>query len=157
MGGDDIDTAIVRYWLSSSFCHPDPSQDLEKHLKILDADYRQHDKTKELNVLAQYAKIAKEYLTKYETWGDKKQDLSLTRTDLKGIIKPILQKTFDYFRQSLKDAGLDTVDQIILVGGASQTYGLKDALEKEFRYDLSSLRKQGSQYRCSHRGSHTSA
>ena len=71
-----------------------------------------------------------------------KEDLSvqdgdlLTRTELSNIVAPLLVKTFDHFDQALKDADITRLDGIVLVGGATKTYGLKQALQKRYPFPI---------------------
>ncbi|MEK7654955.1 MAG: Hsp70 family protein, partial [Pseudomonadota bacterium] len=60
----------------------------------------------------------------------------LTRTELSNIVVPLLAKTFDHFDQALKDADITRLDGIVLVGGATKTYGLKQALQKRYPFPI---------------------
>lgn len=109
LGGDDIDNAILKHWYGQG--HTD-IQFLKKHVKI-----------------------AKESLSDFRTHDDKSKmtaPIQLTHDDLKKITAPILEQTFSYMRKAFKEAKSLPKDGIILVGGASKTYGLKQSLKQNF-------------------------
>lgn len=60
----------------------------------------------------------------------------LTRAELSCISAPLLDKTFEHFDHALKDAEIVTLDGIVLVGGATKTYGLKQALQKRYPFPI---------------------
>lgn len=66
----------------------------------------------------------------------KDNDTQLSRAELSCLIKPILAKTFEHFDHALKDAGVTTLDGIVLVGGATKTYSLKESLQERYPFPL---------------------
>lgn len=63
-------------------------------------------------------------------------DARLSRAELSSTVEPLLAKTFDHFDLALKDANVKTLDGIVLVGGATKTYGLKQALQKRYPFPI---------------------
>lgn len=60
----------------------------------------------------------------------------LTRAELSCVIAPLLHKTFEHFDQALQDANTTKLDGIVLVGGATKTYGLKQALQERYPFPI---------------------
>ena len=118
LGGDDIDKATMDYWA--------------KKYDLSITDFSNSEK-QQLRILAEEAKINLNQEDIY-SGSFNGQEISVTPKDFKNIINPILDNTFQYFRNAMKDAALseDEIDEIILVGGSTKSIFLKDALKKEF-------------------------
>lgn len=71
-----------------------------------------------------------------ETLSIKDNDARLTRAELTDIIAPLLTKTFEHFDRALQDADIKMLDGIVLVGGATKTYGLKEALQTRYLFPI---------------------
>jgi molecular chaperone HscA len=112
LGGDDVDNTIVDFWTEKyqfDFC--------KKHLKKI-------------------AKKAKEILSKHESffedyeYGNIKANLFLNRDNFLMLIEPMIAKTLEICSQVLKECNLkkDLLDGLILVGGSSKLFSLKEKL-----------------------------
>ena len=60
----------------------------------------------------------------------------LVRAELLTIMEPLLDKTFEHFNRALEDADITELDGIVLVGGATKTHGLKEALQKKYPFPI---------------------
>lgn len=120
LGGDDIDRAIIDYWLQTG--QSDYSQMKE------DPQLRQ-----QLRLLAE---SAKKTLSVHDHYEGKMDNISLTlhRSDLEHLINPLIDKTLDSCQSALKDAGLnpDEIDHVILVGGSTRIPHLKNRVSAFF-------------------------
>jgi molecular chaperone HscA len=117
LGGDDMDRAIVEYWLAQK---PDAAADLE--------------------LLLAQARAAKEYLTDQDTWQDGGH--SLTRAILDGLIEKLVARTLQIFGRVLLDADLTKTElvDIVLVGGSTRVPLVRQKLTEFFgRAPLASI------------------
>lgn len=71
-----------------------------------------------------------------ETLSMKDNAAPLTRAELTDIIAPLLIKTFEHFDRALQDADTKTLEGIVLVGGATKTHGLKEALQTRYPFPI---------------------
>jgi molecular chaperone HscA len=105
LGGDDLDTAITDFWISSN--------DFLKN----DAVTKQQLRLK--------AEEAKKYLTLNDFFETTYNNcaLNITKQQFNEIIKPIIDKTIVCCISALKDAGVakNKIDEIIMVGGSTRT------------------------------------
>jgi molecular chaperone HscA len=85
---------------------------------------------RDLITMKKHVKSIKEILS------EKDDSTQLSRAELATIIAPLLTKTFEHFDHAIKDAGVTTLDGIVLVGGATKTYGLKEALQKRYSFPI---------------------
>lgn len=116
LGGDDIDQAIVDFWI-------------EKHFKS------DGDAPKNLKWIAEAAKIALSNNPNNpfkESAGEIQVELSYDQ--LVGIAEPIISKTWSSVRKSLKDAGITYMDinEVVLVGGSTRYPEIKKELQRVF-------------------------
>jgi molecular chaperone HscA len=105
LGGDDLDTAITDFWISSNdFLKKDAVTKQQLRLK---------------------AEEAKKYLTLNDFFETTYNNcaLSITKQQFNEIIKPIIDKTIVCCISVLKDAGVakNKIDEIIMVGGSTRT------------------------------------
>lgn len=108
LGGDDIDAGIVQHWYKQG------------HHNVSD--------------LKKQATATKEELSLRNTVI--KDGLELTRSDLSSILSSFLDKTFNHFDVALRDADVTTLNGILLVGGATKTYGLKEKLQERYSFPI---------------------
>ncbi len=54
--------------------------------------------------------------------------LSLTRHTLETLIEPYIERTLIACRQALNDAGVESVDRVVLVGGSTRTPAVAQAV-----------------------------
>jgi len=97
LGGDDMDRAIVEYWLAQK---PDAAADLE--------------------LLLAQARAAKEHLTNHDAW--QANGYQLTRAIFDGLIEKLVARTLQIFQRVLLDADLAKTElaDIVLVGGSTR-------------------------------------
>lgn len=105
LGGDDLDAAIVNYWMQQFTFNGDENENRQQ-LRLL-------------------AEEAKKHLTSNETYSGtwQEQELALTKTTFEEIILPILNKTITCCANALKDSGLlkNNIDEVLMVGGSTRT------------------------------------
>ena len=104
LGGDDLDAAIVDYWIKENNFSGDES----KHRQVLRLKAEEAKKQLSSNDL---------FTTVYEGI-----DLSITKDKFEEIVKPIVEKTIACCTNALKDAGLkkNDIDEIVMVGGSTR-------------------------------------
>ncbi len=125
LGGDDIDRAIVDFWLQLM---PEAAQHMKKKAHM-----------QQLRLFAEEAKImlsdgtAKHYLREDQLDGVSLK-LSLSNTDLEQLCTPILDKTINIASQALHDAGIKTeqIHEVVLVGGSTRLNLVKDKVRQFF-------------------------
>lgn len=135
LGGDDIDQAIIQHWYGQG--HRDMTLMRKCVRPIKESVSTCHPGTEE-----QGSKVSG---TQENSMGPGSADfvlvrddstLDLSKTELKHIIAPILATTFHHFDQGLKDAEITSLDGIILVGGATKTCGLKEAVQETYPFPI---------------------
>ena len=106
LGGDDLDRAIIEYWMKEMGV-----ADLEGH-KIL---------KQQLRLAAEKAKIVLSTADFFETEfaGEK---ISITKEVFESLITPIIHKTMDCCKLAMKDAALTIADinTVLMVGGSTR-------------------------------------
>jgi molecular chaperone HscA len=117
LGGDDLDMAVVDFWISSNgFLSNDAVTKQQLRLKAEDA---------------------KKYLTQNEVFeaAYNNVSLSITKQQFDEIIKPIIDKTIACCTSALKDAGAakNKIDEIIMVGGSTRTPLVKKMVSDFFK------------------------
>jgi molecular chaperone HscA len=108
LGGDDFDRAIVDFWL--------------EHYELNEPDARQR------RLLLEFARQSKEGLSSSDSLtidscalDNTCDELSLSRADLNLLLTPFIERTLSACRQALEDAGVGSVDRVVLVGGSTRT------------------------------------
>ena len=106
LGGDDIDAAIVDYWIHE---YKFDGNSGEKKYKQL------------LRLKAEEAKKHLSQHNQFETFFEQHQ-LSISKEKFEAICKPIIDKTIVCCANALKDAGITkkSIDEIIMVGGSTR-------------------------------------
>ncbi|MDO4223778.1 MAG: Fe-S protein assembly chaperone HscA [Acinetobacter sp.] len=117
LGGDDIDRLIVK-WAKQQL-----------NLEQLDAHLNAQ--------FIQQARQTKEWLTDHEQadFQVASYQLSLNRATFEQIIQPVLDKTIQVCKRVLRDAQvqLDDIQQVVLVGGSTRSYAVRQAVEQFFQ------------------------
>lgn len=120
LGGDDLDRAIVQYWIGQvGISREELSQN-----KTLSQGLRLR------------AEEAKKQLSQSDTYqtdfnGDQ---LSITREIFDPLIQPLIDQTIDCCKQALKDAQIDigSIDAVVMVGGSTRVPAVKEAVSLFF-------------------------
>jgi molecular chaperone HscA len=120
LGGDDIDAAIVYYWISK-YKMENLSSNQEHQLRLT-------------------AEKAKKYLSKNDTFESKDifVELTLSVDELNKLIDPLLSKTLTSCKQALADAKLtiENIDNVIMVGGSTRTPFIKKTISDFFGQEV---------------------
>ena len=120
LGGDDIDQAIVEYWLQQNGIS-------QGELK-LNKEFAQAMRLK--------AETAKIHLSGHDHFeADLNGDIvSITMSAFNEIIKPLVDKTIESCKAALKDAKLKTgdIDVIVMVGGSTRVPLVKESISQFF-------------------------
>ena len=118
LGGDDLDRAIIEYWMG---------------LMKTDAIADQKLLKQQLRLAAEAAKIALSNASHFETnfAGEK---LSITKEIFESLITPIVNKTMECCAKAMKDAGLKVADinTVLMVGGSTRVPLVKNTVSKYF-------------------------
>ncbi len=117
LGGDDIDQAIIDY-LAKEFKKLN-GIDLQEDLVALQRLKDAAEKAKIELSSAQQTKINIPYITA-DANGPKHLNVDLTRAKFEEICDPIFDKLKAPVKQALKDAKLEKIDKVILVGGSTR-------------------------------------
>ncbi len=117
LGGDDLDMAIVDFWIS------------ENNFSGNENEMRQQLRLK--------AEEAKKYLSANDVFetGYLNEKLRLSKNDFETIVKPIIDKTITCCVNALKDSGLanNDIDEVIMVGGSTRTPLVKKMVSGFFK------------------------
>ena len=118
LGGDDLDRAIIEYWMKQWVID---NLDTQVALK------------QQLRLAAEKAKI---HLSNHEIFetefaGEK---LSITKETFESLIQPIVNKTMDCCLNAMKDAGLQVSDinTVLMVGGSTRVPLVKKTVGQYF-------------------------
>ena len=118
LGGDDLDRAIIEYWMKQMGV-----DNLEDHKNL----------KQELRLCAEQAKIALSNAEFFETIfaGEK---ISITKEVFENLIEPIVAKTIDCCKLAMKDAALDIKDitTVLMVGGSTRVPLVKKTVSTFF-------------------------
>jgi molecular chaperone HscA len=118
LGGDDLDRAIIEYWMG---------------LMKIDTLEDQKILKQQLRLAAEEAKIALSNASHFETnfAGEK---LTITKELFENLIASIVDKTMDCCAKALKDAGLKVADinTVLMVGGSTRVPLVKNTVSKYF-------------------------
>ncbi|MCC7245581.1 MAG: Hsp70 family protein, partial [Saprospiraceae bacterium] len=120
LGGDDLDRAIMEYWMQQNG---------------LTTDWLQSNAalTQELRLTAESAKKALSESDHFETsWNG--SSLHITRDQFETLIQPLVQRTLDCCQRALTDAGLTPADieKVVMVGGSTRVPLVKKAVSALF-------------------------
>lgn len=119
LGGDDMDNAIVQYWLQKNQLNAEqePGKSYRKSLRIK-------------------AEEAKKHLSQNEqfTANDPNLDLLITQKEFNALIQPLVDETITCCQNALKDAGLTAkdIDAVVMVGGSTRVPLVKNSVSEFF-------------------------
>ncbi len=118
LGGDDLDRAIIEYWMGQ--------------MKI-DSLENQKSLKQQLRLAAEKAKIALSNAASFEAdfAGEK---LMITKEIFEKLIAPIVDRTMDCCAKAMKDAGLKVSDinTVLMVGGSTRVPYVKNTVSTYF-------------------------
>ena len=119
LGGDDLDRAIIEYWMG---------------LMKIDTLEDQKILKQQLRLAAEEAKIALSNAAHFETnfAGEK---LTITKEIFENLIASIVDKTMECCAKAMKDAGLKVADinTVLMVGGSTRVPLVKNTVSKYFK------------------------
>jgi len=120
LGGDDLDSAIVKYWLQQSGI---PEDELRTNRSFAQA----------IRLKAEMAKIILSSADKFEDVLDGKK-IALTKAKFEELIQPLIDKTITCCKNALKDASLKSadIDVIVMVGGSTRVPLVKQLVSAFF-------------------------
>jgi molecular chaperone HscA len=123
LGGDDFDLALMHFIIKKTGIKPDTVAQT-KHLKIV------AKKTKER--LSKESSVSVDHKDSTHHW-----QTVISRDEFEQVIQPLMQKTLGVCQQALIDAHqtTDTLDQVILVGGATRVPFVQQQVRAFFQQD----------------------
>jgi len=134
LGGDDFDQAIIDYLVTEykNTEGVDVSGDKAAMQRIRDAA----EKAKIELSSATESEISLPYLTA-DNAGPKHMQTKLTRAKLEELVTPLIEKTLEPVKNTLKDAGIEAkaIDEIILVGGMTRMPKVQEKVKEFFGKD----------------------
>ncbi|MCX6201197.1 MAG: Fe-S protein assembly chaperone HscA [Bacteroidetes bacterium] len=120
LGGDDIDRAIIDYWLAQKSID----------IKVLQTN---PNLLQTIRLSSEEAKKTLSRTDQFETTIDG-QVYQITRPVFEGLITAIISKTIDCCKNALTDAKLNAgqIDAIVMVGGSTRIPAVKEAVASFF-------------------------
>jgi molecular chaperone HscA len=122
LGGDDLDRAIIEYWMKQWTI-----DDLNQHTAL----------KQQLRLAAEKAKIHLSNHDIFETEfaGEK---ISITKEVFENLVQPIINKTMDCCMNAMKDAGLKVSDinTVLMVGGSTRVPLVKKTVGTFFNQEV---------------------
>jgi Fe-S protein assembly chaperone HscA len=120
LGGDDLDNAIVQYWIQQSG---------------IDEDELRTNKTfaQQIRLKAETAKIILSSSDKFEDELNGKK-ITITKDKFEELVQPLIDKTITCCKNALKDASLKAadIDVIVMVGGSTRVPLVKQTVSNFF-------------------------
>ena len=120
LGGDDIDNAIVKYWLQQSGL---TEEDLKVNREFAQA----------IRLKAEKAKI---HLSDNDYFDDdlNGDQMTITKSTFNELIQPLVDKTIVCCKAALKDAALKVkdIDVVVMVGGSTRVSLVKESISEFF-------------------------
>ena len=122
LGGDDLDRAIIEYWMKQWSL-----DNLDQHKQL----------KQELRLAAEKAKIilSSQSIFESEFAGEK---ISITKQEFETLIQPIIQKTIQCCEKAMQDAGLTVaaIDTVLMVGGSTRVPFVKSTVSEFFKQEV---------------------
>jgi molecular chaperone DnaK len=129
LGGDDLDLEIM-HWLIAEF-KKEQGVDLSKDTMALQRLREAAEKAKCELSSAQTSEINLPFITA-DASGPKHLTVSLSRSKLEQLTDTLIERTTAPCRNCMRDAGLSTVDEVVLVGGQTRMPKLQDKARELF-------------------------
>jgi molecular chaperone DnaK len=129
LGGDDMDQAII-LWLAAEFKR-EQGIDLTKDTMALQRLKEAAEKAKCELSTAQQSEINLPFITA-DSSGPKHLNVTLTRAKLEQLVDQLVERVVGPCRNCLKDAGIPSVDEVVLVGGQTRMPRLQEKARELF-------------------------
>ena len=117
LGGDDFDDTIMT-WLADQF-KQEQGIDLTKDPMAKQRLKEAAEKAKCELSSAQSTEINLPFITA-DASGPKHMNVTFSRAKLEQLVDPLIERTAQPVRNCMKDSGLSTVDEVVLVGGMTR-------------------------------------
>ncbi len=132
LGGDDLDQSIID-WLVSEF-KKEQGVDLSKDSMALQRLKEAAEKAKCELSSSQQTDINLPFITA-DAEGPKHLNVSLSRAKLEQLTSDLIDRGEGPCRSALKDAGVSSVDEVILVGGSTRMPKVQETVKRLFGID----------------------
>ncbi len=129
LGGDDLDQAIM-LWLAAEF-KKEQGIDLTKDTMALQRLKEAAEKAKCELSTAQQSDINLPFITA-DASGPKHLNVSLSRAKLEQLTEPLVERVVLPCRNCLRDAAVNAVDEVVLVGGQTRMPKIQDKARELF-------------------------
>jgi molecular chaperone DnaK len=129
LGGDDMDQAIMR-WLMAEF-KKEHGIDLLKDMMALQRLKEAAEKAKCELSSSQSSEINLPFITA-DASGPKHLTCTLSRAKLEQLVEELVDRTTAPCRNCLRDAGVNAVDEVVLVGGQTRMPKLQERARELF-------------------------
>jgi molecular chaperone DnaK len=129
LGGDDMDHAIIE-WLAAEF-KKEHGIDLTKDTMALQRLKEAAEKAKCELSSSQQTEINLPFVTA-DSSGPKHLNVVLTRAKLEQIVDFLIERTVGPCQACMKDAGIPSVDEVVLVGGITRMPKVQEMAKKLF-------------------------
>lgn len=132
LGGEDFDARIIEF-LVAEF-KKENSIDLSKDRLALQRLKEAAEKAKIELSSSMQTEINLPFITA-DASGPKHLNIKLTRAKLESLVEELIKRTIDPCKAALKDAGISSVDDVILVGGMTRMPKVIEAVKSFFGKD----------------------
>jgi molecular chaperone DnaK len=132
LGGDDLDQAVMQ-WMIDEF-RKEQGIDLSKDTMALQRLREAAEKVKCELSSAQSSDINLPFITA-DASGPKHLNVSLSRAKLEQLVDTLIERTVAPCRNCMRDAGLKSVDEVVLVGGQTRMPKLQEKAKELFGKD----------------------
>jgi molecular chaperone DnaK len=129
LGGDDFDQVII-LWLAAEF-KKEQGIDLSKDAMAMQRLKEAAEKAKCELSSAQQTEINLPFISA-DASGPKHLSVNLTRAKMEQLVEPLIERTSSPVRNCMKDSGLSTVDEVVLVGGMTRMPKVQEMAGKLF-------------------------
>jgi molecular chaperone DnaK len=129
LGGDDFDDTIMT-WLANEF-KKEQGIDLTKDPMAKQRLKEAAEKSKCELSSALSTDINLPFITA-DASGPKHLNVTLSRAKLEQLVDPLIERTMQPVRNCMKDSGLSTVDEVVLVGGMTRMPKVQEMAKKLF-------------------------
>lgn len=127
LGGDDFDDTIMK-WLADEF-RKEQGIDLTKDPMAKQRLKEAAEKAKCELSSALSTDINLPFITA-DASGPKHLNVTLSRAKLEQLVEPLIERTMQPVRNCMKDSGLSTVDEVVLVGGMTRMPKVQEMAKK---------------------------